>query len=232
MADDPAATPLDEPPESDELRFRVPLPPVSLQASGERKRGFTAAIRAILTENFGFIMTSDIQLELTWMLHERLRYEADTAPDIDNILKSLLDGLCGPNGVMVDDNQVQHLLVGWVDWTSEQQSVDVRIRLNDGFWISRQHLEFVQFERAMCWPIDKSLPPFAQRVMIDGLLQMLKAHDKIQGAIGDYYAAKSVMPQQRFFHVSRTTGFHRTPLADYLTQLPPAPTPQVPLAPP
>lgn len=222
MADDGSVSeqmPLREPPISDELEFEIPLPPVSLQANANKKRQFTAEVRDILQKRYAFIVTSDVQLEIIWSIHERLRYESDTAPDVDNILKPLLDGLSGPNGVLVDDSQVQHLSVGWIDWTSEQQRVAVRIRLNDGLWVERGHLEFVQFEGAMCWPIDNALPVAVRAVEIKAIEQMLAARNELLAETTDFYLAKRVTPVQRFFHPSRTKGFRRMSYADYLARL-------------
>ena len=60
---------------------------------------------------------------IEWTVHEQDRYESDAAPDVDNILKPLLDGLCGPEGVLIDDCQVQAVDCRWIDWTLREQPV-------------------------------------------------------------------------------------------------------------
>jgi hypothetical protein len=37
------------------------------------------------------LLSGDVQVGIEWTLHEEARYEQDAAPDVDNILKPLLD---------------------------------------------------------------------------------------------------------------------------------------------
>ena len=97
-----------EPPQSNNLSIVIDLPPVSLQATGESKRAFIRKVREQCS-CYSFLLTSDVQIGVTWHIHEQERYETDRSPDVDNILKPLLDGLCGPEGILIDDNQVQSI---------------------------------------------------------------------------------------------------------------------------
>jgi len=51
----------------------------------------------------GYLPLGDVKVSIEWTLHEQDPYESDAAPDVDNILKPLLDVLCGPDGILIDD---------------------------------------------------------------------------------------------------------------------------------
>ena len=84
-----------EPPFSGELTFVVEGPPVSQQSRRSEKDTFAKSIRAQMSE-CGYLISGDVRIYIEWTLHEQDRYESDAAPDVDNILKPLLDALCGP----------------------------------------------------------------------------------------------------------------------------------------
>ena len=86
--------------------------------------------------------------------NERERYEADTLPDIDNILKVILDALCGPEGIMIDDAQVQSLTIYWLDTPSDNHQIEITLNFFPDEWKSKEGLEFIQFHKGLCFPIN------------------------------------------------------------------------------
>src|SRR5207244_5710585 len=53
---------------------------------------------------FGRLLTGEVAVEVEWVLHERYRWESGlmlTTPDVDNIVKPLLDALCGPDALLI-----------------------------------------------------------------------------------------------------------------------------------
>ena len=108
------------------LRFHISTAPVSQQASGTVKADFKATVRSAIS-NTAFFLTGEVRLNVDWMIHDRIRYETDTAPDVDNILKPTIDALTGPDGVLIDDCQVQRVNCGWIDSSSDDQSVDIEL---------------------------------------------------------------------------------------------------------
>jgi Holliday junction resolvase RusA-like endonuclease len=192
--------------ECDELVFNLGCDFVSARSSRKRKDLVRASTQSALAK-YGFTVTSDVQVEVMWMIDERSRYERDDSADLDNALKPLLDGMCGPRGVLVDDSQIQHLSVGWIGLASSVARVEVRVRLNNGFAIEKPHLTFVRMNQTLCWPIDMSWPRTATRIAVEHVKRTMEFRDSILKSTGDYYASKLVMPQQRLFHVSRTRGF-------------------------
>ncbi|MCI5130534.1 MAG: RusA family crossover junction endodeoxyribonuclease [Candidatus Electrothrix sp. EH2] len=72
------------------------------------------------------------------------RYETDTSADIDNIIKPLLDSLCGPSGILIDDNQVQCVTCYWLDTSDyESEKINISIDYIDDEYISKEGLIFI-----------------------------------------------------------------------------------------
>ncbi len=127
--------PSNMPPESGELDIVFSLPPVSQQASSKSKTKFKNSVQEVI-KNAEYLLSGDVQIEIEWMIHERERYESDRSPDLDNILKTLIDALCGPNGLLIDDNQVQHISCFWIDWNLYEEQLKVRIKYLPDEWLS------------------------------------------------------------------------------------------------
>jgi Holliday junction resolvase RusA-like endonuclease len=111
----------DEPRASGELEFTISGPPVSQQSTRSEKDKFAELMRKQIG-NSPYLLSGDVRVEIEWSLHEQYRYESDAAPDVDNILKPLLDALCGPQGVLIDDCQVQAVDCRWIDWPDPRSS--------------------------------------------------------------------------------------------------------------
>lgn len=52
------------------------------------------------------------EVTVEWLLHEERRWDTRgvlRSPDVDNIVKPVVDGFCGPRGVLIDDCRVQSI---------------------------------------------------------------------------------------------------------------------------
>jgi Holliday junction resolvase RusA-like endonuclease len=193
-------------PESGEVQFIVPVAPVSFQASPAKKRTVVEAVRAVV-RTAGFIFTDDVQVDLLWSINERDRYERDSSADVDNIIKPILDAMSGPDGIMVNDCQVQWISSSWVHSEGEEQ-ITIRVKLvplSDPF--SKRDIYFVHLGNQLCWPLDGSLPLAVNRLLVDNLKERLRFRDEAAATTGSRDAARYLMPSQRFFHRSRLQGF-------------------------
>jgi Holliday junction resolvase RusA-like endonuclease len=108
-------------PSGDRLQLVVDAAPVSLQSRRINKTNLTRAIQTAL-QRPQYLLTGEVSITIEWLIHERLRYETLVAPDVDNIVKVVLDALCGPAGVLVNDCQVQRIACSWIDTTKAKQT--------------------------------------------------------------------------------------------------------------
>jgi Holliday junction resolvase RusA-like endonuclease len=204
---DAAASPpvIAEPPEN-ELNFVLPFAPVSQQSSSGRRSDQKQAVAAHLA-HYGFILTGDVHVDVTWLVPERVRYESDAAADVDNILKPLLDAMCGPAGVLVDDCQLVSIACGWLDGQNDQQELQVRARFSPDQWLRKDGLVFINFGRALCFPFCFSAPPQALRLILGHVERALETRATGEDLGLPAEIASLTMPAQRFFHRSKVTKF-------------------------
>ena len=87
------------------LRYEIPTAPVSQQATSDSKAGLKSQVQAIISKA-NLFLTGEVRVNIDWMVHDRIRYETDQAPDIDNVIKPTLDAITGPSGILIDDCQV------------------------------------------------------------------------------------------------------------------------------
>jgi Holliday junction resolvase RusA-like endonuclease len=196
----------DEPPIGGELVLTVPEKPVSQQSSRTEKDRFAQLISEQVA-NSGYLLSGDVKIWIEWYVHEQDRYESDAAPDVDNILKPLLDALCGPQGLLIDDCQVQEVGCNWLDSYDHSQSVEIRIKFFYDEFIEKEGLCFVHLGRGLCFPVNLTIPPEASLLMLEHLCQRMEQRKMIIELGNEYYRAKYIMPIQRFFHRSRVRRF-------------------------
>lgn len=184
------------------ISFAIPLPPASQQAKREKKDEFSQACRQALRA-FPIIIWGEAKIHVEWSIHEQERYETDCTPDVDNILKPLLDALVGPDALLIDDSQVQEVCCNWIDSPIREQSVSVTIRYNPDDWFQRGKLRFVEFSRCLCMPTPADIPPEALLAMIEAWEKSFNLRDDLLAQGVDWYLAQDVMPILRPFHKSR-----------------------------
>jgi Holliday junction resolvase RusA-like endonuclease len=208
----------DEPPIGGELLFIIPEKPVSQQSSRAEKDKFSQLISQQLA-NRDYLLSGDVKVCIEWHVHEQDRYESDAAPDVDNILKPLLDALCGPQGILIDDCQVQEVGCNWVDSYDRSQRVEIRLRFFDDEFIEKDGLCFVHLGKGRCFPINLTIPPEASLLLLEHLCDRLEKREKILEFGDEYYRTKYMMPIQRFFHRSRVRRFPVVEVDELLIRL-------------
>ena len=193
---------LNEPPIFGELNFSFDFEPVSLQSNVEKKEYVKREIRKI-TSPLNYLLSGDVKIEIQWLVHEQDRYENARTPDMDNIIKPILDGLTGADGVLIDDCQVQTIGSHWIDWTKKEHQINISIRYSPDDFVAKRNLIFVNIGKNLFFPVHLDSPWKAKEIIIDRLEEMMNLREKMLIEAEDYYQAKSVMSIQRIFHKSR-----------------------------
>lgn len=195
-----------EPSTHGELSFAFDLPPVSQQAKAEAREAFQKAVWKS-TLAYSFLLSGDVYVSVEWSVSERARYETDRTPDVDNILKPLLDALTGPNGILIDDNQIQHVSCHWIDSHADKESFSIFVRHSPDEWLRKDGLFFVQLEGGLCVPLSKKTPRDFQQEVLDTYVRALNLRNEALKNRIDYYTANIFMPIQRVFHRTRLGAF-------------------------
>lgn len=199
--------------------------PVSFQGSQGARRRLERAVRDAAAKP-GRLLTGEVGIEIEWFLHEKRRWESLYTlgtPDLDNILKPLIDGLCGPAGLLIDDCQVQSVACNWIDWERDpDQRFTLRVRPNVvDDWLSHQPLVWIDMGDGLCWPVPSSLEPAMQLIFVQQFEASLALRERfLENGIPEA-DAKFYMPIQRRFHRARLQKhrFDVTPVATYRASL-------------
>lgn len=208
-----------EPPEYGEIVFEVERSPVSLQSKSAKKREFKEFVSSIVKEA-GFLLSGDVKIIIEWRVTEQHRYENSSAYDVDNIVKPLLDSMSGPDGILVDDNQVQSIECYWTDiFRDPDEKLIVTMKYVSDEWLPKDGLEFIVFENNLCLPIWSNLKNEHQKMFIERYRAGLDFKDKALRDGVDYTYAKLVMPIQRVFHKGRLEGFKVTSAGERLAEI-------------
>lgn len=194
------------PSDSGLFTIRIPIKPVSLQASRPKKDVVTGAIRSI-TRTLDYLLTGDIAVKITWFINPEERYESGDPADVDNIVKPIMDALSGPEGIMVDDCQVQHLTCFWVDRDNTPERIQIDIEYESDAYFRKDGIMFVQIQDALCMPINGNMPPEAIKIHLDALEGQVKNRDAFVKTGAPVEEARGVLSIQRFFHKTRVSGF-------------------------
>lgn len=197
-----------------EARIVLPLRPVSAQARGEVKREFKKALQDLVASQ-DTILLNDVTIDVKWHVHEQLRYESDEAPDVDNILKPLLDAISGQNGLLINDCQVQAITSFWVDGYYDLQFLEISFRFEPDFAVDRSSIVFVRFFEQLYFPMDESLNPRVLLSVVDIHEAQYKARAELLDIGNSYSTARLVMPCQRVYHRTRIEGFRRYEKDEY-----------------
>jgi hypothetical protein len=153
------------------------------------------------------------------MIHEQDRHESSRSPDIDNILKPILDAMQGPDGIMVNDSQVQELSCRWIDWPAREQRLDLHLRFLPDEWARKDGLIFVRMSPTLCMPLNRQIPAEGILLMLEVWERQFNTRTELIASGWDYYQANSVMSIQRPFHISRLLGFTVLPLDELRKEL-------------
>lgn len=204
---------IDEPPDYGSLEFSVSVAPVSLQANSDKKRKLKEEIRR-LVQPVKYLLTGEVQVDIEWWIHERERYETSSSPDVDNVIKPLLDAISGPSGLLIDDSQVQAVSCYWVDWNSRSQMIKYRLRFMPDLYIKKEGLRFVHVSDDLCFPLPGVFPPAVSSKYIECVQKAFEANKQFLDLGADYYDARGVMPIQRLFHRGRLHEFEIVEISD------------------
>jgi len=202
------------PPKSETIKIIGPTP-VSFRASRSDKELIEKAIKVQLNE-IPWICTEDIEVLIQWEINDRERYENPSTPDADNILKPILDSLCGPKGIIIDDCQIVSLnMVCLGGWVHGHNQFDLTITLPKGFYdnhacIPKNEIQLIHIGKGLYFPVNKTLKSELDQVSY--YLSWVETMSPDQSNEGS-------MPIRRFYHKSRVGQFALIEAEDFKKQL-------------
>ena len=140
------------------VRIRSRIDPISLQADGKRKAAFQAALGQAVQKATTGVYIHDVGVTLVWYIEERRRYQTHIVADLDNVMKPILDAITGPDGILIDDNQIQSIRASWMTPGAFGTGFDLTFEplLIDDY-LNREGLGFVEFSADRCYLLPGSI---------------------------------------------------------------------------
>lgn len=194
--------------------------PISYAAGSVARAAFRAAIQAELTNRFFF--TNEVRLEIVLHLDVQTVLETDSTADVDNYAKAILDGLKGPDGILLDDTQVQALTIYWIDSYGQDRSrFEIRISASpDDFML--KPLAFYEMPDGLWYPYARNvwsadgeaqsdLSFYAGLLVTESIAAVQKQGRHLMRQSGlsrlrAYQAGQYLASSARGFHKSRVDG--------------------------
>lgn len=144
---------LDDPswrPSYGSLRHEFAFDPLHYGVGGAAQRAFKEQMRNDL-KRYGFMFVGEIAVTWRLFVDEQSRWESDTGADVDNFAKLLNDGLCGKDGLIIDDVQIQSLQILWLP-TAGPARFDLQIDCMADEWLDRR-LALYEMSDGLYYPI-------------------------------------------------------------------------------
>src|SRR5260370_24088491 len=188
--------------------------PVSVKASAARKASWKADVATVAAAGTTGVFTGDVEVTIEWFVSQQVRYGTHMVADLDNIVKPLLDAVTGPDGVMIDDNQVQSLRVSWLDPGDPRVRFRLTLEaLSPDEYRPRKELFFVEFSLERCFPILVGKSPETVGLFVHAVDKMLQGRQGILAPGMAALVADGLLPLQRFFPRTRLGRFLGRPTA-------------------
>lgn len=202
--------------EDGEIHIELYASPVSLQAKPERKLELKKIIKSVV-EKIDYILTGDVSLHLEWSLHEQKRIETSSTADLDNILKPLIDALCGIDGVLIDDNQLDDIHSTWVThYDYDEEKISITLNFNPSEILNKSDLVFVKMENNIYLPVARHQEKSKRENEFKSLEARYEQRRSDIDALGYHRATRRRNKMQRVFHVGRLIEYTKLSKEEYI----------------
>jgi Holliday junction resolvase RusA-like endonuclease len=205
--------------EDGEIYLDLNIAPVTLQSDNtHRKQELKNAVRAALS-HLDYMLSGDATFHVCWQLHEKKRLETSSSADLDNILKPLIDSFCGLDAVLIDDNQLDSIFVGWANYYDyDNDKLIVTINFNPSETISKENLVFVAFDKQLYLPMTLHEDSSKRKEDFSSLEEKyIKRKQDIDNQ-GYLRATRRKNHMQRVFHKGRLAEFQMLTKDQYLNE--------------
>jgi Holliday junction resolvase RusA-like endonuclease len=189
-----------------EFSKKFDIEPISYSNKSIEKEKFKNKIREQLKNKYVF--NNEISLTITLYLDEQKRLETPIYGDLDNYAKLIIDALKGKGGLFIDDCQIQHFQISWIDSPEIYFEIEIKSLPN---CFSREPLKLYEMPDKLYypWSTDKKTDDIYKFLKL--LESMIKSKIKIRhqlrldgiSSFESYQTAQMIAPILKGFHKSR-----------------------------
>ena len=181
--------------ENGHISFSVDISPVSMQNKGTIKNSFKKELQKITCKS-DYIITDTCWINIDYYCQNIKRKKNPSVYDIDNIVKPILDGLSGSNGIVIDDVIFERVTVNWID-TPHHDHLKIEIDYPILMFLEKKDLVILKSGSKWCLPTHKKL------VQESKYLEIVKTQFSIWESISteeDYNTNIYCLPTQSFIY--------------------------------
>lgn len=198
------------------MEIVVPGAPVSVQSNKAVRNAYLSGIKSQLAR-FQFLLTGQLILNITWLLSAKSRYETDAKADIDNCLKPIIDAFTGPDGLFVDDCQLQGLYICWRHSDSHGERLLFEFEFTADEYCDKDGLAFLRLERGLCVPVNLHWSPEIRDIWVSMLKKGELTKSVLEALDVGYLPLAGLIGGGQPYHVTRVQSFPLLEIGEYLT---------------
>lgn len=198
---------------TESIHFIIKVMPISQQAKGNKKREVYKELIDKCKE-FEYLIGNEVKVEITWYSTEKNRFLYHKSPDVDNIIKPILDIISGPDGIIIDDRQVQSINCSWIDCDTGNERVEISIRPFDNIRYKKKNLILIEFMNGYCIPRSIDSVEIFIKVFLDYYIKYIEFMNNDANDEEDYIRIISNLPMQMVFHKNKLSKFKITNIKD------------------
>lgn len=179
----------------------------SMQSRADARAMFDQRMAEQLAR-FRYILTGDLSIDVEWYGDWGERYDTGRSKDVDNVIKPLIDSLCGPDRIIIDDNQIHSVRISWIGDAAPGIKIGFSFPGND-FFLPKGALALVHLYDHLYIPLSLDTPRNVRRLMLSSLANLARAYRQMISCGATAAEARSLRPIQRLFHAARIGRFPR-----------------------
>ncbi|MCG5534287.1 hypothetical protein LRF89_12660 [Halorhodospira sp. 9621] len=183
------------------VSFTVQATAVSSQGKKCKKEVLKKSIQSVTKES-PYIITGPCLVHIEYLCPEIRRAKNPGAYDVDNIIKPIMDSLCGMDGLLLDDVIVHAVTVNWIDHEGGD-FINVRVEEPDLFFIRKKDLVLIMSQSGWCFPCARDLLKSPRA--IEAIGEHFKAWDSIESDL-DFQRIIGSLPKQDFVYRGKIKG--------------------------
>jgi Holliday junction resolvase RusA-like endonuclease len=206
------------------------LSPITRDAPNEARKEFRNALLGQLES--AFLFSGEVSLSMTLYLMEHKVLEEAKYGDLDNHMKPILDALKGPEGLLIDDSQVQHMQASWID-VSGEEFFELKIKASPDDFVMKP-VALYEMHNRLFYPISSQMwtaegimqvPEEVAAYQLKTLETITKErkrrrHELVQGGatkIDAFEQTRELAPVQMGFHKTKVveSGFQLIELKEW-----------------
>ncbi len=134
-----------KPPLDGIISLKILKEPISLQSKGDKKKELKKNILENL-KKLEFSIASDVAVEIIWIINEWDRIKSSSTPDVDNIIKPILDAISGIGGILIDDSQIKEVNCKWEHSDFVDVKLIIKIKMLGKAYFKRNDIFFLEYD--------------------------------------------------------------------------------------